>query len=107
MPGGSFAVVGDNPDGTLNRTSEIVASRGVSRVFSNMQTNRIVNQLGVMGSSMSGIREVKMEAKQVGLLEELVRETKRSMVMTEVGGEVLAKRSVDYGDYRDKFIERY
>jgi hypothetical protein len=107
MPGGSVAVVGENPDGTLNRTSEIVASRGVARVFNNMQTNRIVNQLGMMGNSVAGIREVKMEAKQVGLLEELVRETKRAMVMTEVGGEVLAKRSAEYADYRDRFIERY
>jgi len=107
MPSGSVAVVGENPDGTLNRTSEIVATRGVARVFNNMQTNRIVNQLGVMANSVGGIREVKAEAKQIGLLEELVRETKRTMVMTEVGGDVLAKRSVDYGDYRDRFIERY
>jgi len=107
IPGGSVAVVGENPDGTLNRTSEIVATRGVARVFNNMQTNRIVNQLGLMGNSIGGFREVKMEAKQVELLSELVRETKRAMVMTEAGGEVLAKRSMDYVDYRNRFIERY
>lgn len=105
MPSGSVAIVGENRDGSLNSTSELVATRGLAKVFNNAQTGRVMEFISRQSRIAQEGTSSRAQLQQVSLLRELVRETSRTMVLTERGGEVLFRRSDDYSRYRERFVQ--
>lgn len=104
VPSGSVRVVGENPDGSWNSTTELVATGSMARVFGNQQSKRIAQALSETSVGVMERRETfGIGLRQISLLERLVDETRKSMILTREGGEALARRGWEETRYKERF----